>query len=432
MKKTEFFDQLKSKLAIIEEQELNDILNEYEQHIALKTENGNISEEEAIKDFGNIDELAAEILEAYHVRANYEQNIKMEKQQKRKENAKEFTKDTQNYISNKWKLFQNNCKQFIKHIKTKYKISKEKFCNLFVSKQKNLEHTNFSEHVENKTFFQKIKSFFIHLFLGCLHLFLWCMKLIWNFLLFVLISCLLIMTVVIIFIFGTSLVLSFQGYPLWFFTLGAFGIIFFNSSLITMISLFFKKKKIELEDTQKPKRKIIEISSIGCAILGILLIGISTGMGVIEFSEFSYGGEVVFPNKKETENIITSKIPDDFSGEIILSNIYNNHGERLISSIEEDQELKENEIKYVITTNADSTDLTSHTYTIDNDENNNKNTEYYVGIYSQSDGIKTFMLLKDQILNDIKNKKIYSYHPYDSLSAKVYVHPNTLKRCNLQ
>ena len=49
---------------------LRDILSEYEQHIDMKVKSG-LSEEEAIADFGSLPELTAEILEAYHVRADY-------------------------------------------------------------------------------------------------------------------------------------------------------------------------------------------------------------------------------------------------------------------------------------------------------------------------------------------------------------------------
>ena len=45
-------------------------MEEYEQHIDMKVQRG-LTEEEAIADFGNVKELTAEILEAYHVRGDY-------------------------------------------------------------------------------------------------------------------------------------------------------------------------------------------------------------------------------------------------------------------------------------------------------------------------------------------------------------------------
>ena len=70
MDKKTFLEELRKSLRILKEEELQDIIGEYEQHIDLKVKKG-LTEEQAIADFGNIKELAAEILEAYHVRAEF-------------------------------------------------------------------------------------------------------------------------------------------------------------------------------------------------------------------------------------------------------------------------------------------------------------------------------------------------------------------------
>ena len=70
MDKKTFLEELRKSLRVLKEEELQDIIGEYEQHIDLKVKNG-LTEEQAIADFGNIKELAAEILEAYHVRAEF-------------------------------------------------------------------------------------------------------------------------------------------------------------------------------------------------------------------------------------------------------------------------------------------------------------------------------------------------------------------------
>lgn len=70
MDKKTFISELKQALSVLQEEELNDIISEYEQHIDMKQASG-LTEEEAIADFGSLSELAAEILEAYHVRADY-------------------------------------------------------------------------------------------------------------------------------------------------------------------------------------------------------------------------------------------------------------------------------------------------------------------------------------------------------------------------
>jgi len=70
MKKDEFLRELESRLQILNEAERKDIIDEYSQHIELKIANG-LNEEEAARDFGDIKELAGEILSAYNVNLNY-------------------------------------------------------------------------------------------------------------------------------------------------------------------------------------------------------------------------------------------------------------------------------------------------------------------------------------------------------------------------
>ncbi|MBR2742299.1 MAG: DUF1700 domain-containing protein [Clostridia bacterium] len=70
MKKQEFLDRLAEKLAVLNEKERSDILSEYSQHIDMKTAEGQ-SEEDAIADFGDPDELAREILDAYNIDPDY-------------------------------------------------------------------------------------------------------------------------------------------------------------------------------------------------------------------------------------------------------------------------------------------------------------------------------------------------------------------------
>lgn len=70
MNKEKFLMELREYLRILENQEQEDILAEYAQHIDMKMGKG-LSEEEAIRDFGPMEELASQILEAYHVKPEF-------------------------------------------------------------------------------------------------------------------------------------------------------------------------------------------------------------------------------------------------------------------------------------------------------------------------------------------------------------------------
>lgn len=75
MNKKVFLEKLKKKLKILNKDELDDIIEEYEDHINEKVASGK-TEEEAVKDFGDFDELVKEILSAYKINEDYEETIK--------------------------------------------------------------------------------------------------------------------------------------------------------------------------------------------------------------------------------------------------------------------------------------------------------------------------------------------------------------------
>lgn len=78
MSKKEFLDKLVKKLSVLNEQEKQDIINEYTDAINEKVKHGQ-TEEEAVKDFGNINDLAKEILTAYKIDPDYEEESLSEK-----------------------------------------------------------------------------------------------------------------------------------------------------------------------------------------------------------------------------------------------------------------------------------------------------------------------------------------------------------------
>ena len=90
MNKKEFIKKLEEKLKILDENELKDIINEYKDTIDEKVKHGK-SEIEAVKDFGDIDELTKEILKAYKINPKYTEN-------KEEKKAKEVIDDCESLI----------------------------------------------------------------------------------------------------------------------------------------------------------------------------------------------------------------------------------------------------------------------------------------------------------------------------------------------
>lgn len=70
MNKEEFINKLKKKLDILEKSEIDDIVSEYEGYIDEKMSSG-MSEKEAVKALGDINEIAKDLLSAYKIKDDY-------------------------------------------------------------------------------------------------------------------------------------------------------------------------------------------------------------------------------------------------------------------------------------------------------------------------------------------------------------------------
>ena len=64
MTKDEFINKLKSKIGMLDKSEIDDIVSEYEGFIDEKMASG-MSEKEAVKSLGNVDEIAKDLKSAY-------------------------------------------------------------------------------------------------------------------------------------------------------------------------------------------------------------------------------------------------------------------------------------------------------------------------------------------------------------------------------
>ncbi len=91
MNKQKFLKELEKRLAILSEAERNDTINEYRDIIEEKVKHGK-TEEEAVREFGSIDELTKEILTAYKIDPEYQTK------QEGKDQTKGFVETTEDLI----------------------------------------------------------------------------------------------------------------------------------------------------------------------------------------------------------------------------------------------------------------------------------------------------------------------------------------------
>jgi|GEM_PF-3303119 len=76
MSKKSFLEKLRKKLSILNKSEIEDIIDEYGSYIDEKVKKGK-TEEESIQDFGNFDELVKEILSAYKINEDFDEEAKV-------------------------------------------------------------------------------------------------------------------------------------------------------------------------------------------------------------------------------------------------------------------------------------------------------------------------------------------------------------------
>lgn len=89
MTKKKFLSELEKKLSVLNESEIKDIMNEYNDIIDEKVKHGK-TEKEAIEDFGSLDDLVKEILSAYKINPNYKEAHKDEFEASAKKLGEDF------------------------------------------------------------------------------------------------------------------------------------------------------------------------------------------------------------------------------------------------------------------------------------------------------------------------------------------------------
>lgn len=273
MNKEEFITQLKHSISILDDQEQQYFVEEYTQHIEMKMSQG-MSEEEAVKEMGSVEELSKEILESYHVKINALENHKSV-------DYKRFFKKIKSQADKIYAKMAEGCKKAGSGIK-RFLTALKNICLKPFKKYEERENTgedlkgtgasagaDASAGIENpadagapingggvsaerkqggfffgigrliKGFFRGIGKFIKECFKGalwlagkCFYLALWCLLILWN------MFCVgagligIVFTAIFVFFMGLFLIMTVQGYPTAGFTLCAFGAAVSAGSLV--------------------------------------------------------------------------------------------------------------------------------------------------------------------------------------------------------
>lgn len=257
MDKTGFLKELKQYLAVLNEGEQKDILDEYAQHIDMKMERG-MSESEAIRDFGDIGELATEILEAYHVNPQFGAKKHTRFTAMKEEiPVAEFAEKGRSFWSKGTGCLKKLCTGFgsgllqightlmkpFAHLREAWssrKLSLHKPSERRPDRMAGTEQETGAVRIRRKKMFGEIPGMAVSsirsLFWGAVGLAAWCIRWAWNAFMLIIIFIVGMMTLTCLFGLGMLAVLLLQGYPLAGVTVGCLGLVLCGGSL-TIVAL---------------------------------------------------------------------------------------------------------------------------------------------------------------------------------------------------
>ncbi len=167
-------------------------------------------------------------------------------------------------------------------------------------------------------------------------------------------------------------------------------------------------------------RKIQKILT-GIFLGGVLLGGIGTGVALVEYSSLAYGGERMIGE----ENLVTREIDYSFVPEqeqiTIADGYWTDH-------VEVDDTVPEGIIRYVVTYNEKTVKPTLY-FREANDKNQSPDPrEISLELHVQfiSSDLALLMECKDEILEKLKQKKIFSYNIAYVTDVKILVNSKSI------
>ena len=269
MDKKTFLEELRKSLRVLKDEEVQDIISEYEQHIDLKVEKG-LTVKQAIDDFGNVKILAAEILEGYHVKTEFDF-------------MQENTVSKPNLVSNGQEIAKTSVKTLFAWINMIWRgiFNSFRWCGKVMmspliwlkSKMscKEREHDDvidpFKQYSHLKNWLvQKMKGFGSMIFrlLGQLvNMSLWCVRICWNCFVTGAALSIGVFGLVCLFAVGIFAVLLFQGYPVIGVTIGCLGLVVCMFAVTVFVwTLIWKSPKGEIKEEISIESKMMEATEM--------------------------------------------------------------------------------------------------------------------------------------------------------------------------
>lgn len=180
------------------------------------------------------------------------------------------------------------------------------------------------------------------------------------------------------------------------------------------------KRKEKKERNKMGVRKILAI--ILCS--GILLCGIGVGVSIMEYSSFQYLGKKNIGGSDVVSKTVTEDLYRGVSGNEKVY-VHSYFGDGQTATIETSKDVPKNKIQFIVEYNPNNV----KDIIVDKEEWEGEDAYYYVtymvnAIMAQDNSMEVFFTYKDEILENIKEKRFYEYEYPSIQSIKVLIHPS--------
>lgn len=157
--------------------------------------------------------------------------------------------------------------------------------------------------------------------------------------------------------------------------------------------------------------------------IGVLLCGLGCGIAFAQYSAFDYAGERVIGEKNIVSETVQETIDND--SKLIIYPV----GRCDYIDIIADDTVPADKIFFDVEYNSEEINLR-----VDKEEREKSEDieepeiDFYFGDYTNGDDIKEMLMVKDEVLKDLKDRKIGSYKLIDFKSITVRINPANLDR----
>lgn len=162
----------------------------------------------------------------------------------------------------------------------------------------------------------------------------------------------------------------------------------------------------------------LRMTLLGILCGGLILLGAGIGVGTLEFSQFSFGGEVMLGNEEGVTRGIFSLSPAGEEKFYLQNHMQGLKKAEIIS----DESLEPGNIHVEVRYRSISD--TEYWSSTNVDDNGN----LYTFFYPTSGGVATLMAVKDQLLKDLEDRCLHEYRTGEIEEIRVYVHPEVQDR----